>query len=157
MSEVTLRPIIRENYGDALRLQVKPDQENFVSDNAKSLVQAAYETEMNPKPYGIYADETMVGFLMTAETDQHEALADALLVWRLMIDAAQQGNGYGKAAMHAIIEKAKTDTDYRSVVLSYEPENTVAQALYAGLGFVEEGIRHEWGGEMLARLTLIRE
>jgi diamine N-acetyltransferase len=69
---------------------------------------------------------------------------------RLMTDAAQQGKGYGREAMRQILERFRADPTCKEVGISYEPDNAVAQKLYASFGFVETG--EEDDGETVARL-----
>jgi diamine N-acetyltransferase len=88
----------------------------------------------------------MVGFLLVTTNEDD---ADSFWVWRLMIGSEHQGKGYGKAAMNKLIADTKSEGNYKFLRLSYNPKNEVAQKLYASVGFVEEGIKEEWG-EMMA-------
>ncbi len=136
METIHLKPITRENWRDAVRLTVAKDQETFVASNAKSLTEAAYEDYRFP--LGIYAGETMVGFVMYG----YEPVGNYKLwyVERLMVGEHQQGNGYGHKAMQMVIDKIKTETDAEGLVISYVPENTIAARLYEKLGFSDEGL-----------------
>lgn len=97
-------------------------------------------------PLAIYAGEAMVGFAMYAldADDGH------YWIYRLMIDAGQQGKGYGRAAMRLLLDRLRAIPDCDDVTISYEPENQVARKLYAGLGFRETG--EMISGEVVARL-----
>lgn len=130
---VTLRPIAKDNYLQCIRLKVSPGQENFVASNAVSLVQAVYEEGAIPR--AIYADETMVGFIM----GQYIPAEQMPYIWRLMIDVSHQGKGYGKAAMQLMLDHLKAIPDCQRIGISYMPENDTARQLYAQLGFVETG------------------
>ena len=72
----------------------------------------------------------------------------------LMIDARFQGQGFGISAMEAALDYIRTwpcgKADY--CWLSYEPENTVAKALYTRMGFRENGETD--GDEIVAVLPL---
>lgn len=150
---VTFRDITSENYVAAVRLEVGPGQENYVASNCKSLVQACYETDWkNARPMGIYDGETMVGFVLTIETD--EVGPDTIAILRFMIGADYQGKGYGRAAMEALLSGWREEGRFKQAGLSYVPTNSVAQKLYASVGFVEQGIKEEYGGEMLALCQL---
>ncbi|TAK13765.1 MAG: GNAT family N-acetyltransferase [Anaerolineae bacterium] len=150
---VTFRQITSENYVAAVRLEVGPGQENFVASNCRSLVQACYEADwQNPLPMGIFDGETMVGFVLTIETD--EVGPDTIAILRFMIGADHQKKGYGKAAMQALLDGWRKEGKYKQAGLSYVPSNSVAQRLYASVGFVEVGIKEEYGGEMLALCQL---
>ena len=72
-----------------------------------------------------------------------------------MIDASEQGKGHGRAALGLLLDELRADLSVRRVGISYTPDNHVAQALYAGLGFKETSI-DEATGEMEAVLERIR-
>jgi len=71
-----------------------------------------------------------------------------------MIDKKFQGKGFGREAVRLALEFIKTwpqgQAEY--CALSYEPENTVAKALYESFGFVENGETD--GDEIVAVLKL---
>jgi diamine N-acetyltransferase len=130
---ITLREITRDNYLECLRLKVAPEQEGFVASNAISLAQSKYHPET--VPLAIYHDETMVGFIMYCiDSDD-----DSYWIWRLMVDARYQSKGYGTQAMKQVIERITADKSRNKVFISFEPENSNAERLYAGLGFVHTG------------------
>lgn len=143
---VTIRPITKENYWQCVGLQLAKDQETFVASNVVSLVQAVYEDGAIPR--AIYADETMVGFIMA----QYIPTEPMPYIWRLMIDASHQGKGYGRAAMHLMLEHLKTISGAPRIAISYLPENEAARHLYASLGFVETGEMD--GKELIAHLVV---
>ncbi len=146
---ITLRPITAGNWEQCVELSVEPEQKDFVSSNAYSLAQAAYEDHC--VPLAMYHDETMVGFTMywhlPGEAIYH--------INRLMVDEAHQQKGYGRAAMEQLITRLRAYQDCRGIDISYAPENHVAQRLYASLGFRETGEIDD--GEVVALLTLVHE
>ncbi len=150
MPTVTLREIDKSNYIDMLRLKVRDDQEGFVATNCKSLVQAHYED--NAYPFGVYAGDKAVGFVMVGNFDAEGYIV--WFVWRLMVDAEQQGKGYGRGAMIAIIDWLKAK-DLDGVLISFVPENVGARKLYENLGFIDEGMTA--GIEVLMRLPFKEE
>lgn len=60
---IKLEEITADNLEDVLKLKVLKNQENFVSTTAYSLAQA-YVYQENAYPFAIYADDTLVGFMM---------------------------------------------------------------------------------------------
>lgn len=130
---VTLREITRDNRIQCVRLHVSPSQENFVASNAISLAQSKYEPEW--QPYAVYDDEQMVGFIMYGMEPREQQY----WILRLMVDAAHQGRGYGRAAMELALERMKALPDCQGIAISYEGENEGARRLYASLGFRETG------------------
>jgi Acetyltransferases len=111
-------------------------------------------------PYGIYSDETLVGFLMIGygaddEWENPPEIAKGnYSIWRLMIDRRFQGKGYGKRAVELALEIIRTKPcgDAGYCYLSYEPENRRAKELYRSLGFEETGELDE--EELIAVLKL---
>jgi diamine N-acetyltransferase len=142
---VNLREITKENYRQATRLKVAPGQEGFVASNAVSIADSKFHPTF--ECLGIYDDDTMVGFLMHGLDDAGDGVR---WIIRLMTDAAHQRKGYGREAMQQLLEMFRADPSCPGVGISYEPDNTVAQKLYASFGFVETGEMDD--GETVARL-----
>ena len=121
---ITLRPIDRRNRKAVLALSVREDQP-FVAPNKISLKQADEANAEKPgtaRPFGIYADERLVGFCMFAFDPENEDEDDRYYLWRFMIDQNEQGKGYGQAALQEIIRYFKERGADR-LLLSTEPEN----------------------------------
>jgi len=76
---------------------------------------------------------------------------DCYCVARLMIDERYQGKGYGRAAMVEAIRRMRAEPDCQEIALSIEPENAVAEKLYASLGFRKTG--EVIDGEVVMRLS----
>lgn len=145
---ITLKPVTVKNVWQLLALEVAENQRSFVATNTESIVEAytAIAGGGTALPFGIYADETPVGFLMIGygDDDWEDAPAiakDNYSIWRLMIDRSHQGRGYGKAALALALDYIRTFPCGKAecCYLSYEPENTAAAALYHSFGFRENG------------------
>ncbi len=138
---VTLREVDKANWYWVTQLKVREDQERFVSDNSFSLAQAAY----NPSfvPLAVYSEnDELVGFFMYGYETSH----DRWWIARLMVDAAQQGKGFGRAAMIEGVRIMREHIGNIVIYISYEHDNPVARQLYASLGFVEVEVEN---GEMM--------
>lgn len=138
---VTLREVDKANWYWVTELRVSDEQKSFVADNSFSLAQAAY----NPSfvPLAVYSEgDELVGFFMYG----YEASHDRWWIARLMVDAAQQGKGYGRAAMVEGIKIMRERMGDCPIYISYEHDNPVARQLYASLGFVEVEVEN---GEMM--------
>ncbi|MCD4686910.1 MAG: GNAT family N-acetyltransferase [Anaerolineae bacterium] len=147
---VTLRPITKDNWMVAIKLKVKPEQAGFVASNVFSIAERQFYPDVRTQ--GIYVGEDMVGFVMWGvDVDDNPT---ELWVWRLMIDAAHQGQGYANTAMLIVIAQARAE-GHTALFLSYEPENEDAAAFYAKLDFKATG-RVEYG-EKVVRLALVNE
>jgi len=151
---VELRPVTEENWRALIKLQVREDQREFVASNLYSIAESQFgfedEGHWNFYPFGVYASEEPVGFLMYCINYEHSRFQGFIM--RLMVDEHYQGKGCGRAAMEQILEIFRADERVRQIGISYEPHNKAAQALYASLGFVEPGELVE--GETLAVLKL---
>lgn len=129
---ICLKPISEENFIDVFNLKLSKEQEAFVSHPIRSLAQAyVYRTQC--QPFGIYADEKVVGYVM-AIYDYDIPEYD---IWHMMIDESQQGKGYGKAALKLLLDyiKDKPFGDSDRVALTCNKDNTVALELYKSMGF----------------------
>ncbi len=141
METITLRPITEENREAVLALTVRDDQP-FVAPNDASLEEAEKANAENPgyaRPFGIYADDKLVGFCMFSFDPEDEDEEDRYWLWRFMIDKNEQGNGYGQAALAEIIKYFKKNGADR-LYLSTEPENELGLHVYHKAGFKETGM-----------------
>jgi len=141
---ISLREIDSENFHQCLKLKVADGQENYVADNAVSIA----ESKIYPHliPLAVYLENEMVGFAMYGRDPE---TGNFWLV-RLMIDAQQQGKGYGKSATLAVIEKLYEEFNCREIYLSFVPGNVGAEKMYSSLGFERTGETDE-SGEIIMR------
>ena len=146
MAEVTLREITAETVRSIINLTVAPGQTGFVAPNAVSIAQAHFEPEAWFR--AIYADDEAVGFVMLSD-DPH---APEYYLWRLMIDANRQSQGYGMRAMELIIDHVRTRPNATELLTSFVPGESGPEHFYKKLGFVETGEIDE--GEVVIRLEL---
>ena len=142
--KITLRPIDDNNREAVLALTVREDQP-FVAPNDVSLRQADETNAEHPgvaRPFGIYADDKLVGFCMFAFNPEEEDEDGRYWLWRFMIDKSEQDRGYGQAALQEIIKYFKENGADR-LYLSTEPENERGLHIYHKAGFRENGIISE--------------
>ena len=146
---IQLRAITEDNYLDAFSLQLAPGQERFVSHPIRSLAQA-YVYRDQCQPFGIYAKDEMVGYVMVI----YDYDVPEYDIWHMMIDGSKQGRGYGSAAMDRVLEYIKTKPFGPSdrVTLTYNANNIYALNLYKHKGFTETGASDE--DEIELSLTL---
>ena len=157
-----LKKINRNNVADILKLEVLDSQREFVATNKSSIIEAYIAiTENNDVfTFGIYNDDTPIGFLMIgfdANSDDEGAPKIAKRnynIWRLMIDKKFQGKGFGKKAMELALEFINTFPcgTAKYCWLSYEDDNDVARKLYKSAGFVETDEKD--GDEIVAIMKL---
>ncbi len=142
---LTLRPINKENWKECARLEVNPDQRDYVASNPYSLAQAAYEPDH--ALWGIYAGDRMVGFSMTSV--DRETVPARHWISRFMIDRREQGKGFGKAAFRLVADSLLSAYGCSELRLSVHPENQAAIHIYEGYGFQKTGEMLE--GEQIMR------
>jgi diamine N-acetyltransferase len=159
---IRLEKVNGRNVWELLKLKVSDDQTSFVASNDTSIIEAYTAITGNGYafPFGIYDDDTPVGFLMVGYDvddyweDAPEIARGNYNLWRLMIDEAYQGRGLGKDAVKLALDFIGTlpcgAAEY--CWLSYEPENEVARNLYGSFGFAETGEKD--GEEVIAVLKL---
>lgn len=153
-----IRPVTKDNWNELIKLKVREDQTHFVASNLYSIAESQFGFDESDGSghwgaylFGIYDDEgAPVGFLMYGYNFSYPKLQ--AFITRLMVDAKQQGKGYGRFGMNWMLERFRSDERIKTVGISYEPENEVARKLYASLGFVENG--EMIGDEVVAVLRL---
>ncbi|MBE6742439.1 MAG: GNAT family N-acetyltransferase [Ruminococcaceae bacterium] len=129
---INLRKITEENFIDAFNLKLAKGQEEFVSHPIRSLAQA-YVYREQCQPFGIYVDDTMVGYVMVI----YDYDIPEYDIWHMMIDEAQQKKGYGSAALDLILDYIKTKPFGSSgrVALTCNKDNLGAIKIYKSKGF----------------------
>ena len=146
---ISLIPITEDNFIEAFNLKLAKGQEEYVSHPIRSLAQA-YVYRNQCQPFGIYADEKMVGYVMVI----YDYDIPEYDIWHMMIDESQQGKGYGKAALDQVIEYIRTKPfgDSCRIALTCNKNNSAALALYEHMGFMLTG--NEDGDGLELALTL---
>lgn len=145
-----LKPITEDNFIDAFNLSLAPGQERFVSHPVRSLAQA-YVYRDQCQPFGIYAAGRMVGYVMVI----YDYDVPEYDIWHMMIDASQQGRGYGGKALDQVLRYIRTKPfgDSDRVALTCNKDNPVAQKLYESRGFSATGSEDDDEIEMAVTLT----
>jgi diamine N-acetyltransferase len=129
---IELKAITEENFLDAFRLKLAPEQEAFVSHPIRSLAQA-YVYRDQCQPFGIYADGQMVVYVMVI----YDYDVPEYDIWHMMIDEGAQGRGYGGQALDRVLAYIRTKPfgDSDRVALTCNRKNPVARKLYESRGF----------------------
>ena len=137
---VELKAITEENFIDAFNLKLASGQERFVSHPIRSLAQA-YVYRNQCQPFGIYAEGTMVGYVMVIY-DEDIPEYD---IWHMMIDESMQGRGYGSEALDRVIDYIRTKPfgDSARIALTCNKNNSIAKRLYESKGFSATGVEDE--------------
>jgi len=130
-------------------LKLAPGQEKFVSHPIRSLAQA-YVYRKQCRPFGIYADGRMVGYVMVI----YDYDVPEYDIWHMMIDASEQGKGYGSEALDRVLGFIKRKPFGKSdlVALTCNKENAVALKLYERKGFIPSGSEYDDEIELILNL-----
>lgn len=100
-STITLREITEDNWRATANLRVLRAQEGNLAHNSMSMLEAHYSEDAWMR--AVYADETLVGFLMMAIWPP----TDAYYIWRFMIDQRYQKLGFGRTVVGMAIRHVK--------------------------------------------------
>ena len=138
--KISLRAITEDNFIEAFNLKLANGQERFVSHPIRSLAQA-YVYRNQCQPFGIYKDETMIGYVMVV----YDYDIPEYDIWHMMIDESNQGHGYGSIALDLTLEYIKANPFGTSdkVTLTCNMDNIHALNLYKNKGFKETGVMDE--------------
>ena len=137
-----------------LQLDVNPEQKSLVASNAVSIAQAHFNKDAWFR--GIYVNNKPIGFVMISDTllksKSNPNHRPSYYLWRFMIDAKNQGKGYGKEAMKLIINHLKSRPKAKEFLLSHSKSDGNAGEFYKKCGFKYTG--KEIGDELVMRLEL---
>lgn len=148
---VSLRPISESNLGALQALRVSDDQRRYVSTVADSLREASEHPAARAISWGIYAEDTPVGFVMIAdEVDGPPYIAQFL--WKLLIDERFQRRGYGTAALDLIVEYFRRRPGVEVIWTSAGQGEGSPIPFYERYGFERTG--ELWGDEVKLRLAI---
>jgi [ribosomal protein S5]-alanine N-acetyltransferase len=143
---VTLHAVDSVNWRSLEGLQPARDQARWVAPItrylASSLAGGAWQALM------IRAGDRAVGFVMWAR----DPADGSYWIGGFVIDRREQGKGYGRATLTALLDRFREMPEARQAALSYQPDNAVAKRLYASLGFRETGETE--ADEIVARVAL---
>ncbi|NJA56938.1 GNAT family N-acetyltransferase [Streptomyces sp. NEAU-H3] len=133
-----LAPVTPATIDAALAVRVRPDQEHAVAPVAKSLAEAYAYPEAWPRL--IMDGERVVGFLMAfVDIDWKDDGTDFRSgLWRLNIDAGEQGRGYGRFAVTAVGEELRR-RGKDLLTTTWHPGPHGPGAFYRRLGFRATG------------------
>lgn len=97
----------------------------------------------------VLADSEVVGHVMWA----YEPEDGSHWIGGMLIDAAEQGKGVGRAALLAVVAYLGGMHAAREIRLAYHPENTAAASLYRSVGFEDTGERED--GDVIGALSVV--
>jgi diamine N-acetyltransferase len=140
-----LVPITRDNWRAAAAIRAGDGQLRFVADHepvalvilSKAFLRVA---DLDWWPLLVEDAGRPVGVLaLVDERQRHGGLA----LFHLLIDAAEQQRGHGRAALRSAVELARTLEGCHRLRLTVHPSNQAAISLYASEGFGVDGVDDE--------------
>ena len=147
---IALRPATDENRAALEALHIGPEQLQFVGSVADAFLEAEEEPDARGIQFGLYDDNTLVGFVMVSDEVGNPSYV-AHFLWKLFIDERFQGQGYGTAAVDLVADYFRSrgvDTMWTS---ASEGDGSPVP-FYERYGFVRQG-KTSWG-EVMFRLDL---
>jgi GNAT superfamily N-acetyltransferase len=152
--DIELKPVNRKNWEEALALQVLDPQQGFVPAVAVSLAKIYIKPDgeqVEYIPFAIYDGNQMVGFIMHA---YEVNTTDGYWINGFLIDAKEQGKGYGRAAILQMITWIQSQfPQCEEIRLTVHKDNRIAKTLYSNLGFAETG--NWFGDEEVLKLDVL--
>ncbi|HWM75377.1 MAG TPA: GNAT family N-acetyltransferase [Nocardioides sp.] len=152
MTTPRLTRITPDNLDAVCAVRIREEQEPYVEAVARSLAEAYVHPDL-AWPRAIFDGDACVGFVMAFldvrwnDDDPPEITRSGL--WRLNIDAAHQGHGYGRFAVDAVCAHLTERGRDEFVYVTWEPGEHGPEAFYLGLGF-------EPTGELSGKQTVAR-
>jgi diamine N-acetyltransferase len=132
--KVSLAEITEDNWRAVADVAPHDDQRRFVAAlGARYLLLSTRGDVWHS--LAVEAGGTVVGHVMWA----HDPGDGTHWIGGMLIDAAHQGNGFGRAALQAAIRLLSDLPGAREIRLSYHPENKAAARLYEQAGFHPTG------------------
>lgn len=133
---ITLQPINETNFLTASSLRVQPEQQSFIQSAPLILARAYAYRNQRGTAWGIYADMRMVGLAMIHDMDEEPSCYH---LCAFMVDQAEQGKGYGQAALKLVLDMCRQERKYPRVELCVKKRNTAAIYVYEKAGFRNSG------------------
>ena len=147
----SLVPITADNWEAALAVRVQPDRLRFVASVEPVAMILLAKCLVNPDgqhwhPFALVSSGTVVGIVGVG------VRGDVAWVHHVLIDASQQGRGYGRALMVLVGDWLRSLGFVSRVGLNVLPQNEIGWALYASLGFTPVGTTRDGQTITLASL-----
>lgn len=125
--------ITPDNHNTARKIKVKPEQDSFVANIEKTIVDAyVFKTSVFKL---IEDDGEIIGYTLLYPFDKDDLRYVNIV--RFAIDASYQGKGLGKKALNHILDWIRNNFELDKFKITVEPENSLAKELYIKVGFIE--------------------
>lgn len=159
MATVQLRDIATDaDRAAVLQLRRAPGQERFLGSMESHFEDAVTDAKACPRMWSVHDGTLLVGFVMISDGIPAETLAadDDIIgpyyLWRLLVDEAFQGRGYGAATIDAVVAYLRTRPGADILWTSCVQGDDGPLRFYERYGFVATG-EIKWD-EVVLRLDL---
>ena len=159
MPTVQLRDIVTDaDRAAVLQLRRAPGQDRFLGSMESHFEDAVTDAKACPRFWSVHDGPQLVGFVMISDGIPAETLAadDDIIgpyyLWRLLVDEAFQGRGYGAATLDAVVAYVRTRPGADVLWTSCGQGEGTPQPFYEHYGFVATG-EIKWD-EVVLRLDL---
>lgn len=138
-----------------LGLRRAPGQERYLGSMESHFEDAIADAIACPRMWSVHDGDRLVGFVMISDGIPAEVLAanddivGPYFLWRLLIDAPYQGQGYGAATIDAVVAYLRDRPGAEVLLTSCDHGEGSPQSFYLHYGFVLTGER-KWGEDILA-------
>lgn len=133
---ITLQPIDANNFLEAAALKICPEQQCFLASAPMILARAYALRQHRAICWSIYEDATMVGIALVHNLDEEPACYH---LQQFLIDASQQGRGFGFDALRLIMTECSREGKYPRMEVCVNRRNRAAIRLFVKAGFRDSG------------------
>jgi len=150
MADLRVVELSASNIAAANALTLKPGQEQFVAPVSYSAA-AAVNNPATTWQRVIVDDDEVVAFIMGSFDDEADNDEFKSILWRINVDANDQGRGVGKFAVAALADEARSRNKARLYVI-WEPGELGPEAFFLRMGFTP--VSETQYGEVVGALEL---
>lgn len=150
MADLQVVELSASNIAAANALTLKPGQEQFVAPVSYSAAAAVSNPATTWQRVIVDGDE-VVAFIMGSFDDEADSDEFKSILWRINVDANDQGRGVGKFAVGALADEARTRQKNRLHVI-WEPGELGPEAFFLRMGFTP--VSETEYGEVVGALDL---
>lgn len=133
---ITLQTINETNFIHAARLKVRPDQQSYLQSAPMIMARAYAYRNQRSIVWGIYENSEIVGLAMLHDLEEEPSCYH---LCQFMIDAAQQGKGYGQQTLRLILSECRREGKFPRIEVCVKKEDVAAIHVYEKAGFYDTG------------------
>jgi diamine N-acetyltransferase len=155
MPRVRLRDIVGPaDRASVMGLRLGPGQDQYLNSMEEIFEEADAEQRAMPHPWAVHDADSgaLVGFAMISDNipqPMDDDLVGPYFLWKLLIDEAVQGRGYGAATIDAVVDYLRTRPGADVLYTSCADGSGSPRGFYLRYGFTDTG-RVMWGENVLA-------